>query len=158
MARFPLLKYLNAGRSGFLQPSRNLAADVAALLDRNLGDARERLPALLPGTPCLPRRKISGWPGTECAVGEHLDATCSVRLGPQPLRCRRTLLTPAAQNTFLVPIRSSRTMTPSASTFSTAAPVRTSTPSFSELGGRGGGKRLGERGQDAGTRLQRGSV
>src|SRR5262245_27188513 len=43
-----LVEVLERRRLGFpLQPARDQASDVAALLDRHLGDARERFPVLL---------------------------------------------------------------------------------------------------------------
>src|SRR5262249_48451778 len=120
-----LVEVLEWGRGGLaLQPARNQATDVAALLDRDLGNARETPPAFLQASRVSHdedfRMRRDG------AVGEHLDATCSVRLGTQPL-CRRKTPHPRRPEHVAGPDPFAPHDDPSASTFSTGAPVRTST-------------------------------
>src|SRR5262249_56362241 len=69
-----LVEVLEWGRVGFpLQPARNQATDVTALLDRDLGDARERSPALFQASRVSHDEDVRM--SRDGAVGEYLDAT-----------------------------------------------------------------------------------
>ncbi len=91
VARFPLSKYLNAGGAGFpsSRPAGDQATDIAALLNRDLGDAWKWFPAHLQAS-CISHHENLGMRWNR-AVSEHLDTTGPVGLRPKPSRCRRAL-------------------------------------------------------------------